>query len=85
MKTTSQNAMVLGEMAFFGSISSKSAAIKFDIWRLSARIKDLRDAGFEIETKMVESPNGSRYAEYSLKKKYDTLDYFQYRKVTELK
>ena len=36
------------------------------IFRLAARVKDLRDQGFQIKTTMVETPGGARIARYYL-------------------
>lgn len=51
-------------------ITSKDAFDKFGITRLSARIKELRDAGYHIETVMVETMTRfgepCRYARYVL-------------------
>lgn len=52
-----------------GSITSEDAFRYFDITRLSARIKDLRDAGVKIVT--VREPNKSRpgtHARYHIEK-----------------
>lgn len=52
-------------------LTSKEAFEKFGITRLSARIKDLRDKGYDIETVMVETTTrfgeSCRYARYVLK------------------
>ena len=54
-----------------GSITSMEAFQNYGITRLSARIKDLRDMGYDIVTHMVESPNRygeiTRYAKYVLR------------------
>ena len=51
-------------------ITSKDAFEKYGITRLSARIKELRDAGFDIRTIMVETTTrfneSCRYARYVL-------------------
>ena len=52
-------------------ITSKIAFEKFGITRLSARIKELRDKGYDIETVMVETTTrfgeSCQYARYVLK------------------
>ena len=52
-------------------LTSKEAFEKFGITRLSARIKDLRDKGYDIETVMVETTTrfgeSCRYARYVLR------------------
>lgn len=54
-------------------ITSKDAFEKFGITRLSARIKELRDKGYDIETVMVETTTRfnepCRYARYVLHEK----------------
>jgi len=50
-----------------GSITSMDAFRDLGITRLSARIKDLRDSGVEIET-IMEQNKKSRYARYYIKK-----------------
>lgn len=53
------------------SITPIEALVQFGIYRLSARIKDLRDDGHEIVTDMVTSVNArgekKRYARYYMK------------------
>ena len=52
-------------------ITSKEAFEQYGITRLSARIKNLRDVGYDIETVMVETTTrfgeSCRYARYILK------------------
>ena len=49
-----------------GSITSMDAFQSFQITRLAARISDLRQMGYEIET-IMEHKNHKRYARYILK------------------
>lgn len=64
-----QNLMILEWLIKHKTITQRQAAEEFNCFRLSARIKDLRDRGAEIETEMVpiKSKAGhSAYAKYTL-------------------
>jgi len=60
-----QNAQVLDIMEKFGSITPR-VAVGYGIYRLAARIHNLRDAGYQIATDRLEASSGGRYAKYSL-------------------
>ena len=47
-----------------GSITPLQALRKLGIYRLSARVHDLRASGMKIKTALVKSSNGKRYAKY---------------------
>lgn len=68
--TKSQCEMILDYMRSHKSISQAVAVEKFDCYRLSARIFDLRDEGYEIKKTLVKKKNKEgntvQYAEYSL-------------------
>lgn len=68
--TRSQNKMILEYLQRCKSISQYEAAEIFGCWRLSARISDLREMGYNIKTEMKKSKNRYghtvRYARYSL-------------------
>lgn len=49
-------------------ITMKEAAMKYDIWRLQARINELRKKGYPISTEMVANKNGGHHAVYRLEK-----------------
>ena len=49
-----------------GPLTAVDALNGCGCFRLAARIKDLRDAGYQIETKTLELPNGKHIAQYSL-------------------
>ena len=55
----------------YGSITSMEAFEYYGITRLSARIKDLRDLGYNVVTLMIDGTNrygeSVRYAKYILK------------------
>lgn len=66
-KATGQNKQVLQYMIDHGSISQAEAVSEFDIYRLSARIYDLRDLEVNIVTDR--EPNKTRrgtHARYRL-------------------
>ena len=63
MKTT-QNAQVLSVLKKT-TLTQRGAANAFNIWRLSARIYDLRNMGFNIRTEWIGEGN-TRYARYRL-------------------
>lgn len=48
-------------------ITAIEALSRYGCFRLAARIKDLREEGYEIETTTLELPNGKSIAKYSLK------------------
>jgi hypothetical protein len=48
-----------------GSISPAEAFSVHNIYRLAARIKDLRNLGYRIRTSLCTDPNGKRYARYT--------------------
>jgi hypothetical protein len=50
-----------------GSITQREAARRYEIYRLAARIYDLRRKGHTIERTMETSDNSKQYARYYLK------------------
>lgn len=62
----SQCKRILAYMQGHGSITPLEALEYCGSFRLSARIKNLRDAGYSIET-VSETKNGKTYARYFLK------------------
>jgi hypothetical protein len=62
----SQNDQVLKTLAK-KPLTARSAILDLNIYRLAARIHDLRDMGHDIQTQMI-SNNGKRYALYYLMK-----------------
>lgn len=72
----SQNQQVLEYMIEHGFIDSYRAVNELHVYRLSARIKNLKDAGVPIISvmKSEKTPEGDykRWSEYSVDKSYDT-------------
>ncbi len=63
----SQNTLILNRLKRGWSINALQALEKFQCFRLAARISDLRDQGYNIITKMIETPNSKkRIAQYKL-------------------
>lgn len=62
---------ILNHFKEYGSITSMDAFERYGITRLAARIKDLRDLGYNITTLTMEGQNrygeATRYAKYILK------------------
>lgn len=52
-----------------GPISAIEALNSYGCFRLAARIKDLREQGYDIETRDLDLPNGKTVAQYHLKEK----------------
>jgi hypothetical protein len=65
-KPGSQCHTVLTYLKRHGSITAMQAMTEFRCYRLAARIKDLRDMGYEIETHTEEHANGT-HARYELR------------------
>ena len=64
----SQNTEILNYLKEHGDITPMQALAHCGCFRLAARIGELRDAGWMIDTEMVES-NGKRFGKYVLKSK----------------
>lgn len=67
MKPESQNALIKGWLLNGHSITQLDALKMFGCFRLSARIANLRDEGYDIVTDMV-TINDKRIAKYYLMK-----------------
>lgn len=61
-----QSAMILAYMQRGQRIDHLKAQAMFRCARLAARIGELREAGHDIKTEMVDNHNGGRHAEYYL-------------------
>ena len=66
-RLTGQNRVILLFLESGGSLSPIEALNKFQCFRLAARVRDLRKAGHDIQTKTVKE-DGKKYAVYSLPK-----------------
>ena len=64
----SQNALILKHLQSGKSITSLLAFTLYGILRLSARIWDLRQAGYAIESRLIAVGNGKHVSSYKLKK-----------------
>lgn len=62
-----QEDIVLNHMRKYGSITSMTAFRLYDITRLSAKIYNLREDGYDILTMREVSPSGKHYGRYVLK------------------
>ena len=66
LRPQSQTKAIAKHLLNGNSITPIDALNKFGCFRLSARISDLRNAGFDIETEMIYQ-DGKRFANYYLK------------------
>lgn len=62
-----QEDMVLGHLMVYGSINPRESLDRLGVYRLSARISDLRQRGYKIDTE-IRKRDGVRWAVYHLKK-----------------
>ncbi len=65
MKQT-QNRSILDHLNEHGSITPGEALLVYGVFRLAARVNELRNKGHKIETQMREDGNGKKYARYWL-------------------
>lgn len=65
-QSQSQNAKILAHLQQGGRITSLEALNQFGCLRLSARIKDLRDSGWQIVDQFITVPSGKRVKQYYL-------------------
>ena len=61
-----QNSEIWKWMLVYGSITQRQAGKELDIWRLSARIYDLKEAGFPIRSEWATV--GTRYGKQRFKR-----------------
>ena len=66
-KRPTQEELVLRYMQEYGAITSMDAFRDLNITRLSGRIYDLREQGYDIDTNYETSATGARYGVYTLK------------------
>ena len=62
----SQSLLILNHLRTKGSITSLEAMSLYRIFRLAARVEELRQQGHEIEPEMKQDITGKRYASYTL-------------------
>ena len=68
----SQCISILNHMKNHGTLTPLEAWTLYGCYRCGARIWDLKNAGHNIETKMIEV-NGKKFAQYSLAQKQMTF------------
>lgn len=65
---------ILRHMQDYGGITSAEAMTEYGVYRLAARISDIRKAGFTIKTETVKSKNRygeeTRFTRYSLEEQW---------------
>jgi len=66
MKRISQNEKVLSWLKVYGELTTIQAVEELHILSLPRRIKDLRQAGHDIQMNYRTSLNGMRYGVYTL-------------------
>jgi len=64
-----QKDMILRHLKRYGRITPMQALGNYGVYRLAARISDLRAAGYRIETTMRHLPNRKHHAVYHLEGK----------------
>ena len=69
--SASQNAQILDALKAGEAISPQDALQRFGCFRLAARIGELRNAGYQIDTEMERS-NGARFARYRMDARWTT-------------
>jgi hypothetical protein len=65
-KTQSQRAAILGALLEGYTINPQQALTLYGCFRLAARIRDIRDDGYEVKTTMTDAGDGTKYATYSI-------------------
>lgn len=62
----SQSDAILDALKHGETLTPLDALRRFGVFRLGARIWDLKQAGYNIEMRLVETPSGKHVASYSL-------------------
>jgi hypothetical protein len=62
----SQRKQILNHLLAGNSITPLEALGVFGCFRLAARIEELRDDGYAIDTELREDPKGKKYARYTM-------------------
>ena len=65
-QSQSQRAQILQALKNGARLTPRDARVLFNSERLAARICELRQAGYEIKTKLIAVPSGKRVAQYRL-------------------
>ena len=65
MHSDTQNAAILSHLSRRKSLTALQALERFGCFRLAARIYDLREGGYRIESRVIDA-SGTRIAEYYL-------------------
>lgn len=60
----SQKSQILAHLQAGNSITAIEALYQFGSLRLSGRIKDLRDEGYDIKSEFIQLPNGKHVKRY---------------------
>ena len=60
-----QTELIERHLSRYKTISPLEAQSNYNIWRLAAVVKKLRNRGHSITTKMKVAPSGAKYAEYA--------------------
>src|SRR5690242_4321725 len=76
----SQNENILGWLKAGHTLTPIDALECFGCFRLAARVKDLRDDGYDIQTDSLELTNGKKVARYWLPQPKGQLDFFGQQK-----
>lgn len=63
----SQTKQILGHLRAGHAITPLDALNRFRCFRLASRINEIRRAGIDVETSILKSEDGARYAEYRLR------------------
>lgn len=66
-KTLSQCDRILQHLQSGKTITPAQALNQYGCFRLGARIYDLKKDGYSIDSRIVRTENGKKYAEYSLR------------------
>lgn len=69
-QSQSQNMRILAHLKTGGKITALSALEKFNCMRLSARIKDLKEMGYPINSEFIRVPSGKRVKAYFMEVRY---------------
>lgn len=62
--SASQKSQILAHLQAGNSITAIEALYQFGSLRLSGRIKDLRDEGYDIKSEFIQLPNGKHVKRY---------------------